>query len=324
MAWATACAAVAAAIAAGPETSAQEFPARPIRAVVPFAPGGATDIVIRMLAPRLSERLGGQQIVPDNRAGAAGNIAVELVAAAQPDGYTILIGNISTNSINPILFARTMKANAITGLAGVTLLASIPNVLISSARFPPGTLKEVIAYVKERPGQFNYSAPLGSYSHLDMLALTAAAGIRMVHIPSKGAGETLPLLLRGETHLTNSNVASNIGPIRAGQLKAYAVTSPKRLAELPEVPTLTESGFPGIGSMNWNGMFVPARTPRAIVDKLFAATIAVMKEPEMQEMFARRSVPLALSDSPAAFQAYVVSESRRWEKVIRDNNVRIE
>src|ERR1700752_2446206 len=123
-----------------------------------------------------------------------------------------------------------MKANALKDLNGVTLLASIPNVIISSSKFPPNTIKEAIAYVKERPGQFNYSAPLGSYSHLDMLALTAAAGIKMVDIPSKGAGETLPLLLRGETHLTNSNVASNIGPIRAGQLKAFAVTSTKRLA----------------------------------------------------------------------------------------------
>ena len=299
------------------------YPERPIRALVPFAPGGATDIVIRMLGPKLGERLG-QQIVPDNRAGAAGNIAVELVASAQPDGYTVLIGNISTNSINPLLFARTMRTNALKDLTGVTLLASIPNVIISSAKFPANTLKEAIAYVRERPGQFNYSAPLGSYSHLDMLALTAAAGIRMVHVPTKGAGETLPLLMRGETHLTNSNVASNIGPIRAGQLKAFAVTSPKRLAELPDVPTLAESGFPGIGSMNWNGMFVPARTPKPVVDKLFAATTAVMKEPDMQELFTKRSVPLALSDSPAAFQAYVLSESRRWEKIIKDNNVKID
>ena len=302
---------------------APNYPERPIRFLIPFAPGGATDIVARMMGPKLSERLG-QQIVPDNRAGAAGNIAVELVASAQPDGYTVLIGNISTNSINPILFAGTMKANALKDLTGVTLIASIPNVILGGPKIPARTLKEAIAYVKERPGQLNYSAPLGSYSHLDMLALTAAAGIRMVHIPSKGAGETLPLLLRGDTHLTESNVASNIGSIRAGQLKAFAVTSTKRLAELPDVPTLAESGFPGIGSMNWNGMFVPTRTPKPVIDKLFAATIAVMKEPEMQELFAKRAVPMALSDSPAEFTAYVQSESRRWDKIIKDNKVRID
>jgi tripartite-type tricarboxylate transporter receptor subunit TctC len=305
------------------QTTRESYPQRPIRVLIPFAPGGATDIVARMLQPKLSERLG-QQIVPDNRAGAAGNIAVELVATAQPDGYTVLIGNISTNSINPILFARTMKANALKDLTGVTLLASIPNVILGGPKLPASTLKEAIAYVRERPGQLNYSAPLGSYSHLDMLALSAAAGIKMVHVPSKGAGETLPLLMRGETHITNSNVASNIGPIRAGQIKAYAVTSTKRLAELPEVPTLTEAGFPGIGSMNWNGMFLPARTPPAVVEKLFAATVAVMREPEMQELFAKRSVPLVLSASPAEFNAYVLSESRRWDRIIKDNNVRID
>jgi tripartite-type tricarboxylate transporter receptor subunit TctC len=305
------------------QTARESYPQRPIRVLIPFAPGGATDIVARMLQPKLSERLG-QQIVPDNRAGAAGNIAVELVATAQPDGYTVLIGNISTNSINPILFARTMKANALKDLTGVTLLASIPNVILGGPKLPASTLKEAIAYVRERPGQLNYSAPLGSYSHLDMLALSAAAGIKMVHVPSKGAGETLPLLMRGETHITNSNVASNIGPIRAGQIKAYAVTSTKRLAELPEVPTLTEAGFPGIGSMNWNGMFLPARTPPAVVEKLFAATVAVMREPEMQELFAKRSVPLVLSASPAEFNAYVLSESRRWDRIIKDNNVRID
>src|SRR5688572_13431190 len=301
----------------------QKYPERPIRVLIPFAPGGATDIVARMLQPKLSERLG-QQVVPDNRAGAAGNIAVELVAAAQPDGYTVLIGNISTNSINPILFARTMKANALRDLTGVTLLCSIPNVILGGPKLPAATLKDALAYARERPGQLNYSAPLGSYSHLDMLALTAAAGIKMVHVPSKGAGETLPLLMRGETHMTNSNVASNIGPIRAGQIKAYAVTSTRRLAELPDVPTLTEAGFPGIGSMNWNGMFVPARTPKPIVDRLFAVTTAVMKEPEMQELFARRSVPLAMSESPAEFNAYVLSESRRWDRIIRENAVRID
>jgi tripartite-type tricarboxylate transporter receptor subunit TctC len=305
------------------QTARESYPQRPIRVLIPFAPGGATDIVARMLQPKLSERLG-QQIVPDNRAGAAGNIAVELVATAQPDGYTVLIGNISTNSINPILFARTMKANALKDLTGVTLLASIPNVILGGPKLPASTLKEAIAYVRERPGQLNYSAPLGSYSHLDMLALSAAAGIKMVHVPSKGAGETLPLLMRGETHITNSNVASNIGPIRAGQIKAYAVTSTKRLAELPEVPTLTEAGFPGIGSMNWNGMFLPARTPPAVVEKLFAATVAVMREPEMQELFTKRSVPLVLSASPAEFNAYVLSESRRWDRIIKDNNVRID
>jgi len=315
------CAPVSAASAA--QSVAQDYPIRPIRLLVPYAPGGATDIVARILSPKLSERLG-QQVVVDNRSGAAGNIAVELVANAQPDGYTLLVGNISTNSINPILFAGRAKVNALRDLTGVTLLASIPNVILGGPKIPANTLKEAIAWAKERPGQLNYSAPLGSYSHLDMLALTAAAGIRMVLLPSKGAGETLPALLRGEVQITESNVASNIGAIRAGQIKAFAVTSVSRIAELPDVPTLAEAGFPGIGSLNWNGMFAPARTPRPIIDKLHAATIAVMKQPEMQEFLARRLIPPALSASPAEFNAYVQAEARRWDKIIKGNKVSID
>jgi tripartite-type tricarboxylate transporter receptor subunit TctC len=302
--------------------SAAAYPQRPIRLVVPFAAGGATDIVARMLGPKLSERFG-QQVVVDNRAGAAGNIAVEIVATAQPDGYTLLVGNISTNSINPILFPK-MKVDAIKDLTGITLLASIPNAILAGPKVPGTTLKEAIAWARERPGQLNYSAPLGSYSHLDMLALTAAAGLKMTHIPSKGAGETLTLLMRGETHLTESNVASNIGPIRAGQIKALAVTAPTRVPDLPDVPTLAESGFPGIGSMNWNGLFAPAKTPKPVIDKLFAATIAVMRDPELQELFNKRAVPMALSASPAEFDAFVRSEHQRWLKIIKDNNVRID
>ena len=216
----------------------------PIRLLVPFAPGGATDIIARVLEPSSRKRLG-QQIVIDNRSGAAGNIAVELVAQAQPDGYTLLVGNISTNSINPLLFAGRMKVNALKDLAPVTKLVAIPNFILGSPKLPASTLKEALAYAKARPGQLNYQAPLGSYSHLDMLALTAAAGVKMVHLPSKGAGETLPAMLRGDIHITESNVASNIGAVKAGQIKAYAVTSEQRLADLPDVPTMAEAGFPG-------------------------------------------------------------------------------
>jgi len=302
---------------------AADYPSRPIRVLIPFAPGGATDIVARMIEPKVSRALG-QQLVVDNRAGAAGNIAVELTAQAQPDGYTLLVGNISTNSINPILFAGRMKVNALKDLAGVTLLVSIPNLILGGPTVPAKTLKEAIAYARERPGQLNYSAPLGSYSHLDMLAFTAAAGIRMVHVPSKGAGETLPLLLRGDTHITESNVASNIGAVRAGQIKAYAVTSNQRLAELPNVPTMAEAGFPGYGSLNWNGIFVRAGTPHAVIARLHAAAVAAMRELDAEGVLVKRQTPMSVSGSPAEFDSFVRSEAQRWTKIIKDNNVRID
>lgn len=305
------------------QSKGQDYPVRPIRMLIPFAPGGATDIIARMIEPKVSRALG-QTIVVDNRAGAAGNIAVELTAQAQPDGYTLLMGNISTNSINPILFASRMKVNAIKDLTGVTQLVAIPNFILGSPKIPANTLKEAIEYARARPGQLNYGAPLGSYSHLDMLALTARAGIKMVHLPTKGAGETLTNLLRGDSHIQESNVASNIGPVRAGQIKAYAVTSEKRLAEMPAIPTMAEAGFPGIGSLNWNGIFAPARTPKPVLAKLHAVTIAAMKELEAEGVLEKRQTPIAISASPADFNAYVLSEMKRWDKIIRDNQVRID
>ena len=309
-------------LVASQNVMAQNYPNRPIRMLIPFAPGGATDIIARMIEPRMSRALG-QQIVVDNRAGAAGNIAVELTAQAQPDGYTLLVGNISTNSINPILFAGRTKVNAVKDLAGVIKLVAIPNFLLGSPKMP-ATLKEAIEYAKARPGQLNFGAPLGSYSHLDMLAFTARAGIKMVHIPTKGAGETLTNLLRNDSNIQISNVASNIGPVRAGQIRAYAVTGAKRIADAPSVPTMAEAGFPGIGSDNWNGIFAPARTPKPVLAKLHATAVAAMKELETEGVLEKRQTPISLSASPADFDAYVLSELKRWDKIIKDNKVQID
>ena len=306
-----------------PQARSQNFPQRPLRMVVPFAPGGATDIIARILEPRLSQRLG-QQVVVDNRSGAAGNIAVELVATAAPDGYTLLVGNISTNSINPLLFSKNMSVNALKDLAGVTELVAIPNFVLGSPKVPANTLKEAMEYARSRNGQLNYGAPLGSYSHLDMLALTQRAGVKMLHVPTRGAGETLTNLIRGDSHINISNVASNAGPVRSGQIKAYAVTSDKRLSDFPNVPTMAEAGFPGIGSLNWNGVFAPAKTPRAVVDRLFRDTVAAMKELDAEGLLAKRQLPMELSASPKAFEDYVQAESKRWAKIISDNKVVIE
>lgn len=303
--------------------AAPEWPQRPIRLVVPFAPGGATDIVARILAPSMSEVLG-QQVVVDNRTGAAGNIALEITGRAQPDGYTVLIGNVSTNSINQLLFASTLKIDPSKDLKAVTLLASVPNVIVSGAGFPPNTLKELVAYAKARPGGLNYSSPLGGYSHLDMLDFNKRAGIEMVNVPSKGAGSSQAAIIGGEIHFSIVNAASSMPQIKAGRMKAFATTSAKRIPELPDVPTMAEGGYPGVGSNNWNGFFVQAATPQAIVDKLHATVLAVVAKPQVQEAMAKSGVPIVTSKSPAEFQQFVNSEVQRWQRIIKENNVKVE
>jgi len=315
--------AASAGVATAARPQAQDYPHRPIRFIVPFPPGGANDIVARLVGPKLSEDLG-QQIVVDNRAGASGNIGVELAARAQPDGYTYLVGNTTTNGINPTLFETTMKVNAAKDLIGVSLLGDIPHVIITDTRLPPNTFQELIAYAKARPGELNYIAPLGSHPHLDMLALAKATGIQIVHLPSRGAGDTIPTLLRGEAQISNSNVASVIGFIRSGRIKAFAVTSARRLPELADVPTFSEVGLEGIGSTNWVGVFAPTRTPRAIISKLHAVLAAIMQKPEMLEAFTKRLVRPAVSASPSEFNTFVQSEILRWGKIIKVNNVRLE
>ena len=305
------------------DNDAGDYPRRPIRFIVPFPPGGANDIAARLVGPRLGERLG-QSIVVDNRAGASGNIGVELAVSAPPDGYTFLVGNATTNGINPTLFAATMRVRPAQDLTGVSLLAAMPHALISSGKLPPNSFQELIAYIKARPGEINYSAPLGAHPHLDMLALAAATGINIVHLPSKGAGDAIPMLLRGEAQLSSTTVASVIGQLRAGQLKAYAVTAAQRIAELPNVPTYSEVGLKGVGSINWVGIFAPAATPRAVIDKMHAAVLVVMNQQETRDLFASRLVPPAVSATPAEFNAFVQSEVRRWSGIVKANNVKLE
>ena len=318
--WFAVCTMAAAALAAETYPS---YPSRPLRFIVPFPPGGANDTVARLAGPKITERLG-QQVVVDNRLGASGAVALDLTARATPDGYTLLVGNNTSNGIVPVLFAARMKSDPRKELTGITLMAEIQHVLIASVKLPPNTFQELIEYVRARPGRLNYSAPLGGHPHLDMLALAAATKLNMVHVPSKGAGESIPMLLRGEAQVSNSNLASVIGLLRAGQLKAYAVTGAQRIGELPTVPTFTEMGVGEVGSVNWVGLFAPARTPRAIIDKLHAVIADILSKPDMKETYAARLVPLAVSRSPAEFNAFVLSEIRRWEKVVKDNKLSIE
>jgi tripartite-type tricarboxylate transporter receptor subunit TctC len=316
------CAAIAPFVCNAQPETAKNYPTRPIRLLVPFAPGGATDIVARALAPALSDGLG-QQVIVDNRAGASGNIAVEIVAKSQPDGHTVLLGNVSTNSINPTTFASVLNFDPVKELTGVTLIATVPNVMVSGMAFPPNSMKELIDYAKARPGRLNYSNPIGAFSQLDMLELMAKTGIKMENIPSKGTGESILGVISGEIHCSFLNAAASTPQIKGGRLKAFVTTAKARLPELPEVPTMAEAGFPGMGSVNWSGFFVPSKTPPAVIAKLYAVTAQVTQRREVQEAFVRAGAPMTISGSPAEFQQFVDYELKRWARIIRENNIRI-
>jgi len=301
---------------------ADTWPNRPVKLVVPFAAGGATDIAARIIAPALGEILG-QQFIVEIKSGAAGNIAIEYVAQSAPDGYTLLVGNVSTSSINETLFSSSLKVKPSIALKPVSLIASIPNLLVAGVNFPPNNMKELIAYAKMRPGELNYSSPLGGYSHLDMLDFNNKAGIKMVNIPSKGAGSSTVGLVAGDIHFTILNAASSLSLIKANKLKAIATTHANRLPYLPDVPTFAESGFPGVGTDQWNGIFIPANIPAPIMEKLFNATVQALQKPQVKEAFVTAGMTISPSKSPADAAAFVALETKRWPRIIKENNVNV-
>src|SRR5437660_6548317 len=267
--------------------SADTYPSRPVKLLIPYAPGGATDIIARDISPNFQEALG-QPFVVANRPGASGNIALEAAAKATPDGYTLEVGNVSTNAINESTFADVLQIKPSRDLVGISKLVEIPHVLVAATSFPPNSVAEMIEWAKRNKGKLNYaSAGLGTYPQLDMLRLLKAAGIEATHIPYKGgAGQMLPALMSGEVQVSFINLTSTIEQIRAGRLKAIATTMPTPLAELPNVPTMAEQGFPGIGTNAWQGLFAPAATPKPTVDKLPAAVVGALSRLATRAMLA--------------------------------------
>ena len=300
----------------------QSYPVRPIRMLVPVAPGGATDIIARVLEPTFTRRIG-QQIVIDDRSGAAGNIAVELVAQSQPDGYTLLVGNISTNSIDPLLFAGRMKVNALKDLAPHRLVA-IPNFILGSPKLPASTLKEALAYTEVAAGPAQLSGTPGfllSSRHAGVdCGGRRAAGASAVE--RRGRNIVCNVARRYSHHRIERRVEYRRRACGADQGVCRYLE--QRLVEMPEVPTMAEAGFPGVGSLNWNGLFAPARTPRTIVNRLHATTIAAMKELDAEGSLTKRALPVSLSAAPEEFATFVAAEAKRWDKIIRENNVKID
>jgi tripartite-type tricarboxylate transporter receptor subunit TctC len=305
--------------------SAQDYPSRPVKVVVPYAPGGATDIIARIVAARLSDSLG-QSFVVENRPGASGNLALETVAKAAPDGYTLLVGNVSTNAINETTFAGTLQIRPSRDFVGIAKLVEIPHIIAASVSFPAGNVAELIALARKDPGRINYaSAGLGSYPHLDMEKLQRAGGFTLTHIPYKGgAGQMIPALISGETPVAFLNLASTLPHIRSGRLKALATTAPARLPELPDVATMAEQGFGQVGTNAWQGMFAPAATPRPVVDRLYGAVAAVLTKPEMKESLAKQMMSVELSKSPQDFTELVSRETQTWAQFLREAKIKIE
>jgi tripartite-type tricarboxylate transporter receptor subunit TctC len=303
----------------------QDYPTKPVRILVPYGPGGATDIIARIVAAKLTESVG-QSFVVENRPGANGNIALEAVAKAPADGYTLLVGNVSTNAINETIYEKQLTIRPSRDLVAITKLVEIPHIVVASAALPAGNIAELIALAKRQPGKINFaSVGLGSYPHLDMEKFMKASGTEFTHVPYKGgAGQAIPAMVGGEVQLAFFNMASLLPHIRSGRLKALAAIPMQRIPELPNVPTLAEQGFPGIGTNAWQGMFAPAATPKPVVDKLYGAVAAVLGRSEQREALAKQMMSVELSKSPTEFTELVRKETADWGEFLRGARIKLD
>ena len=298
-----------------------KFPDKPARIVVPFAPGGSVDNIARPLAVGMSEVLG-QQVVVDSRPGASGNIGVDYVGQSAADGYTMLLGNVSTNGINPSLYADRVKINISKDLKAVSLVASAPGVLAVSPKFPANTVAEMVAYVKANPNKVNHaSAGAGSYAQIDLLRLAKTADLDMVHVAYKGAGQFVAALAADEVQIAFINASTAIQLVKAGKLKALASTTEKRLPQLPDVPTMAEAGYPDIGTNSWHALFVPASTPQPVVNALYDAVQKTIASPRFRETMGPMTIEPLQSASPAEADKFVQAEAAKWSRIVKDFKV---
>lgn len=296
------------------------WPSRPVRIVVPFPAGGTTDLLARILAEPLQQRLGAPFVV-ENRGGAGGSVGSDLVSKADPDGYTLLMTTIGTAAINYELYKGSINYKP-EDLAAVTNMANVPNVLAVPARSAVRTLQDFVARAKGNAGGSTFgSSGNGSSLHLTGELLKEAAGIDLIHVPYRGSGPMLIDAIAGRVDLAIDNLPSSIGHIRDGRLRALAVTSPQRSPSLPDVPTVREAGLPGVETVAWFGIQAPSRTPRPVIDRLSTEIGAILKDPAIRAKVAEQGGE-PVGDSPEEFQRLIDAEIRRWAEVIRRANVR--
>jgi tripartite-type tricarboxylate transporter receptor subunit TctC len=303
-----------------PAQAQDKYPSKPVRVLVPYAPGGATDLIMRVLGEQMRASLG-QSFVVENKPGAFGILAIEEMARARPDGYTLFVGNVSTNAITPALFANKLKINFDSDVVSVGRIADLPSFVIATAKdFPPKTLAEFIEYAKQRPGKVRYaSAGVGSFPHFDMEVLAKRAGLDMIHLPIKaGAAGMINDLVSGDAQVAFINVATTAAMVKAGNLRPLAVVAEQRLPDYPNVPTMAEAGYPGVGTLHWQSMLAPAGTPREIVATLQKAMADGLQTPQVQEAFKKQLIRAVPNASPEEAQAWLKDELAKWRKIVSE------
>jgi tripartite-type tricarboxylate transporter receptor subunit TctC len=311
----------AAACSAGAAQAQQNYPARPVRLVVPSSPGGGTDITARIIAPKLGEYLG-QQVVVENRSGAGTMIGGEVVAHAAPDGYTLLMG-ISTLAINPAMYKK-VPYDALKDFAPISQVVALPNVLVTHPSLPVKSVKELIAFAKARPGQINFaSAGVGTNPHLSMELFLSMAGLKMIHVPYKGSGQGVIDLLAGHVTVMTPSILTALGFVKNKRLRALGVTSARRAGGAPEIPTLAEAGVPGYEAVQWFGVLAPAGTPRPIITRLHNEVVRTLQSAEVKQRLVSDGAD-PVGSAPDEFAAFLRSETAKWAKVVKDIGIQPE
>jgi tripartite-type tricarboxylate transporter receptor subunit TctC len=302
--------------------AAQQYPAKPIRMIIGFPPGGGTDIVGRIVGQRLSEVLG-QQILPDNRGGASGQIAAELAAKAPPDGYTVMMAHIAAISILPALVAK-LPYDPQRDFSPISLVAIGPNLLVVHPSVPVKNVKELVAFAKTRPGQLHYASPgAGTVQHLAGELFKLQAKVDMLHVPYKGSGQSIVDLIAGHVHLDFDSVPPVLPHVRSGRLRALAVTSERRFSILPDIPTVSEGGVPGFDMSTWWGLVAPSAVSKNIIARLQAETIKVLRQPDVKEKIAFAGAD-TVGNTADEFGAFIRSETAKYARIVKDANIKLD
>ncbi|HTD90987.1 MAG TPA: tripartite tricarboxylate transporter substrate binding protein [Burkholderiales bacterium] len=301
---------------------AQIYPAKPIRIIVAYTPAGATDILARAVGQKMSESFG-QPVIIENRPGANGNIGTDVAAKATPDGHTLLMVTAGTHGINPSLY-RKLPWDAVKDFAPVSLVAMVPNILVVNNSVPAKSVKEFIAHLKVNPNKFNYGSPgNGSTAHLSMELFKSMTGTSIQHIPYKGSAGVLTDVMGGQIIATMDNMPPYLPQVKAGKIRALAVSTAKRSPAVPDIPTVAEAGVPGYNASAWFGLVAPAGTPKGIVDKVATETQRILKLPDVAERLSGLGAE-PVGDRPEQFAAHIKSEIAKWARVIKDANAELQ